>query len=129
MDGRLSGGPTDDHSTALAIDISGNVLVTGSTGGSFPTTANAAIGTSTTARVFAAKLNADGTRVLYSTYLPDTVATARAIAADYEGNAYIAGTTTTGHAVAVKLSADGSAILYTVVLCVLSVNTLQIQQK
>jgi len=110
------GGPTEDHSTALAIDISGNVLVTGSTGGSFPTTANAAIVTSTTARAFAAKLNPDGTRVLYSTYLPDTVATASAIAVDYEGNAFIAGTTTTGHAVAVKLSADGSAILYNVVL-------------
>jgi len=95
--------------------MSGNVLVTGSTGGSFPTTANAAIGTSMTARAFAAKLNPDGTRVLYSTYLPDTVATASAIAVEYEGNAYFAGTTTTGHAVAVKLSADGSAILYNVV--------------
>lgn len=110
------GGPTEDHSTALAVDASGNVFVTGSTGGSFPTTANAAVRSSTTAKVFAAKLSPDGTRLLYSTYLPDTVATASALALDYEGNAYIAGTTSTGHALALKLSADGSAILYNVVL-------------
>jgi len=110
------GGPMEDHSTALAVDASGNVFVTGSTAGSFPTTARAAIPDSSTARVFAAKLSPDGARLLYSTYLPDTVATATALTVDYEGNAYIAGATSTGHACALKLSADGSAFLYNVVL-------------
>ncbi len=54
------GGATADQSTALAVDAAGNVFVTGSTGGSFPTTANAAIAASTTAKAFAAKLSADG---------------------------------------------------------------------
>lgn len=110
------GGPTEDHSTALAVDAAGNVFVTGSTAGSFPTTANAAIPSSTTARVFAAKLSPDGARLLYSTYLPDTVATATALTVDYAGNAYIVGATSTGHACALKLSVDGSAFLYNVVL-------------
>jgi uncharacterized protein (TIGR03437 family) len=65
-----------------------------------------------TAKTFAAKLSADGTRLLYSTYLPDTAATTSAIAVDSQGNAYIAGTTQMGHAFLLKLSADGAAILY-----------------
>lgn len=110
------GGPTADHSTALAVDASGNLFVTGSTGGSFPTTAKAAIPSSATARAFAAKISADGTRLLYSTYLPETVAAASAVAVDYVGNAYIAGTTITGHASVLKLSADGSSIQYNIEL-------------
>src|ERR1035441_9767982 len=110
------GGPTGDQAAALAVDGAGNAFVTGGTGGSFPTTANAAIAVSTTARAFAAKISADGSRVLYSTYLPDTVAGTSAIAIDPHGNAYIAGLSSTHHAIVVKLSADGSAFLYNVSL-------------
>lgn len=114
--GTYLGGPTADQSTALSVDNAGNIFVTGSTGGSFPTTANAAIADSTTATAFAAKISADGSRVLYSTYLPDTAATTSAIAVDAKGNAFIAGKSKTGHAFVVKLSADGSAFLYNVAL-------------
>jgi uncharacterized protein (TIGR03437 family) len=114
--GTLLGGPESDQATALAVDASQNVYVAGSTGGSFPTTANAAIGVSTTAKAFAAKLSADGSSFLYSTYLPATVASTSAIAVDAQGNAYIAGTTSAGHACVLKLSADGSAFLYNVSL-------------
>ena|ERR1022692_2298072 len=41
--GTLLGGPTADIGSALAVDAAGNVLITGSTGGQFPTTAGAAI--------------------------------------------------------------------------------------
>ena len=110
--GTLLGGSNYDYATALAVDSAGNVFVVGDTGGSFPTTANAAIRTSTASRVFAAKLSADGSRFVYSTYLPDTAWDASGVAVDSQGNAYVAGTTTTGHAFITKLNPDGSAFLY-----------------
>lgn len=112
--GTYLGGSTADQSKALAVDGAGNVFVTGATAGSFPTTPKSAIAVSTTATAFAAKISADGSRVLYSTYLPDTVASTSAIAVDALGNAYIAAKSTSGHALAVKLSADGGTILYNV---------------
>jgi uncharacterized protein (TIGR03437 family) len=114
--GTWLGGQTNDFGTAIAVDSKNAVYITGSTGGSFPTTPNAAIATSTTGTLFAAKLSADGSRVVYSTYLPGSLATASAIAVDAVGNAYVAGATTLGHPYLTKLSADGSAILYTTVL-------------
>ncbi len=114
--GTRLGGPNFEYATALAVDAGGNVFVVGDTKGLFPTTAQAAIGTSTTSRVFAAKLSADGSRFVYSTYLPDTASDASAVAVNSQGNAYVAGTTTTGHAFITKLNPDGSAFLYNVTL-------------
>lgn len=114
--GTLLGGETNDIATALAVDAAGNVFVTGSTGGQFDTTSGAAIPTSTTATAFAAEISADGSKFLYSTYLPPGPATASAIALDAQDNVYIAGKTSAGHAFVVKLSASGSTILYNVTL-------------
>jgi uncharacterized protein (TIGR03437 family) len=114
--GTLLGGPTADNGTAVAIDANGNVAITGSTGGQFPTTPGAAIGSNTSAKVFAAKVTADGGKFLYATYLPESVAVSSAIAVDAAGNTYIAGTTAAGHASIIKLSADGSTIKYNVTL-------------
>jgi len=112
--GTLLGGPNFDYATSLTVDADGSVYVVGDTGGSFPTTANAAIRTSTSSRVFAAKLSADGSRLVYSTYLPETAWHASAVAVDRKGNAYVAGTTTTGHAFVTKLVPDGSGFFYDV---------------
>jgi len=114
--GTLLGGATADNGTALAIDSHGNVALTGSTGGQFPTTPGAAIGTSTSAKVFAAKVSGDGSKFLYSTYLPESLAASSAIAVDAAGGAYIAGKTFAGHAFVLKLSADGSTVNYNVTL-------------
>ena len=80
------------------------MYVVGDTGGSFPTTPNATISTSTTSRIVTAEISADGSRFLYSTYLPDTDWDAAAVALDDQGDVYVAGTTTTGHAFVTKLS-------------------------
>lgn len=114
--GTLLGGPTADNATALAIATNGNVALTGSTGGRFPTTPGAAIGSSTSATAFAAMVSADGSKFLYSTYLPNSMVASSAIVLDTAGNAYIAGKTSAGHASIVKLSADGSTISYNVTL-------------
>jgi hypothetical protein len=114
--GTFLGGQTDDSANAVAVDAAGNVYIVGETGGSLPTTANAAIASSTTSQVFAAKISADGSTFLYVTYLPNTDATGLAIAVDGQGNAYLAGETTTDHAFIAKLNAAGSAILYNVTL-------------
>lgn len=114
--GTFLGGPTWDTGTALAVDSTGNVYVTGTTRGSFPTTPTAAIPASTSSNVFAVKLSADGSRFVYSTYLPSDMRTASGIAVDAQGNAVVVGQTAAGHACVVKLSADGSTFLYTTVL-------------
>jgi uncharacterized protein (TIGR03437 family) len=114
--GTLLGGPTGDRTTNLTVDSSGAIFITGTTGGAFPTTSNAAIPTSTTAKAFAAKISADGSRLIYSTYLPDTAAFTTSIAIDAQGNAYIAGKSGAGHAFVMKLNADGSSFGYTSIL-------------
>jgi uncharacterized protein (TIGR03437 family) len=110
------GGAADDVGTTVAVDAGGNVYVAGNTEGSFPTTAGSALAASITSTTFAAKLSADGTKFIYSTYLPDTMAGVTGIAVDSQGDAVIAGYTTANHACVIRLSADGSGFIYSTVL-------------
>ena len=124
------GGALDDSITGLAADDSGNAYVTGNTASSdFPTTTGAFLRTYSGgwANAFAAKLNPDGTALVYSTYLGDTKS--YGIAVDQAGFAYLTGTTyadnffaTAGayqtrlagsnDVIVVKLKPDGSAPVY-----------------
>lgn len=115
------GGASNSNGEVIAVDTLGNIYVAGTTGSSFPTTAHAAIPASSSNATFAAKLSADGSKFLYVTFLPSSMAAVNSIAVDAQGNAYIAGATSTDygiamHASVVKLSADGSTVVYTKVL-------------
>ena len=129
------GGHSDDQTLGIAIDSTGNAYVTGYTSSSdFPTTAGAlqlALGSAQDG--FVTKLNADGSALVYSTYLGGgdmETSFARAIAVDGADAAYVIGRTastsfpTTPAAVqptfgggesdafVAKLNATGSALVY-----------------
>ncbi|MFW9916478.1 MAG: SBBP repeat-containing protein [Candidatus Thorarchaeota archaeon] len=134
------GGSGDELGWALALDAVDNVWVTGYTkSGDFPTTANALNDSHNggTYDVFLAQLAADGSALLYSTYLGgDSTDDARSLAIDGAGNVWFTGYTdegtthfpTTADAVnstynegpsdvfVAKLAADGSALLYSTLL-------------
>ena len=136
--------------TAIAIDSAGAAYVTGGTNSaSFPVTAsapqktfeggNTCFGLSLPClNAFAAKLSADGSQLLYATYMGGSEQTmGQAIAVDASGEAFIGGSTaaanfptTTGalqataaytydgqyHGFVTKLSANGSQFLYSTYL-------------
>ena len=124
----------------IAVDSQGNAYITGQTAsGDFPTV-NAlqqAFGSDQTqADAFVAKLNADGTALLYSTYLGGSKEDrGQGIDVDAEGNVYVVGKTTSndfpvnnalqpvfagpsvfGDAFISKISADGAALVYSTFL-------------
>ncbi|HYL36114.1 MAG TPA: SBBP repeat-containing protein [Bryobacteraceae bacterium] len=130
------GGSFTQSAKAIAVDLSGNAYVTGSTrSNDFPTTEGALLRSSTYApapgssSAFVTKLNDAGNALVYSTLLgsgsPSDTGTA--IYVDTDGNAYIVGTnlspefttsvgalspaTVSGRFLA-KLSPDGSRYLY-----------------
>jgi hypothetical protein len=98
------GGTSDEGAGALALGDDGSVVVTGSTGSAeFPTTPGAVGstfhgGTGTfqdvPADAFAAKLDASGSRLIYSTFLGGSADDAgTSLVLDRAGNAYLAGFT------------------------------------
>jgi len=92
------GGREIDQSKGIAADAAGNVYVVGMTSSDdFPVTAGA-LQTSgislTDPGGFVSKLSADGSRLIYSTYLRN--AWAEGVAVDSSGNAYVTGYTYTG---------------------------------
>ncbi|HEY0520771.1 MAG TPA: SBBP repeat-containing protein [Ilumatobacteraceae bacterium] len=136
------GGSDLETGTGIAVDAAGNAYVTGTTKSSnFPTTAGAfdrtlnippncprCVVDNTDNFVF--KLNAAGSALAYSTYLGGTdIDSARGIAIDGSGNAYVTGETTSvdypttaaafsrtakgsNEVVVTKLNPTGSALVY-----------------
>jgi len=99
------GGGGNDRGLAIAIDGEGNAYVAGRTDSSdFPTRnpiqprCSADAGGVCGGDAFVAKLKADGSALLYATYLGGSGADqANAIAVDSSGNAYVAGATLSGN--------------------------------
>ena len=132
------GGSVEDAGAAIAVDSSGNAYLAGATSSAdFPTanpiqaTCNGGSGCANGGDVFVAKLSANGSALLYSTFLGGSgLDEGNGIAVDSSGNAYVTGFTestdfptvnpiqTTNAAQTgetgfiAKLNADGSALLY-----------------
>jgi Tol biopolymer transport system component len=131
------GGATGEAGTSIAIDNAGAAYVTGVTGSiAFPTTPGAFDTTKNNGDdVFVAKVNADGSGLIYSTFLGGSLTDRGAgIAIDAAGNAYVTGevvsadfpttpgafdTTFNGgarDAFVTKVNADGSGLVYSTFL-------------
>jgi Beta-propeller repeat len=136
------GGSGNDQGTGIALDMAGSAYVTGyTTSMDFPVTPGALQTTVSSGpteacsvwspcdHAFVSKLSADGSTLVYSTYLGGNAwDTANAIAVDSSGNAYVTGgaytanfpTTTplqAGEGIYVfKLNAAGSAPIYSTTL-------------
>ena len=94
------GGADNESGNGIAVDPSGNAFVAGNTSSvNFPTTAGAfQIQAGGGADAFVTKLNATGSRLLYSTYLGgSTDDMGFAIALDSTGAAYVAGVTSSAN--------------------------------
>jgi hypothetical protein len=128
------GGSTDDAAYDIVVDSAGNAYVTGvTTSTDFPTADAFQPAYGGNADAFVTKINADGTTLLYSTYLggsSDEVG--QSIAVDSAGSVYLAGYTgsdnfptvkpiqATNHGIhdafVTKISPDGSALVYSTYL-------------
>jgi hypothetical protein len=89
------GGSGDDYAQAIALDSGGAAYVAGYTGSTdFPTSHAEQSANAGGADAFVAKLSADGSTLVYSSYLGGSQADiAQAIAVDDSGSAYVAGYT------------------------------------
>lgn len=85
------GGTSTDTAHGLAIDSTGNVYLAGSTNSQDFPVANPVQSTNAGNAAFAAKINASGNALSYSTYLGEG-ADGNGIAIDTTGNAYVIGT-------------------------------------
>jgi hypothetical protein len=129
------GGNGLDFGAAIAVDLAGNVYVTGTTNSTnFPTASpyqGASLGSDD---AFVTKLNATGTAVVYSTYLGGSgIDFGNGIAVDPAGDAYVTGMTQSanfplssalqttygaggGDAFVTKLNPSGNALVYSTYL-------------
>ena len=128
--GTYIGGMGGEGAWSIAIDNSGNTYVAGATASvNYPVAAAAQSIYGGARDGLVAKLNADGTQLLYSTYLGGSrFEKANSLAVDAAGNAYVAGETWSANfpvigalqgalrgeqdAFVVKLNASGSALIY-----------------
>ncbi len=95
------GGTGDDYAYGVAVDADGNTYLTGKTSSNnFPIrNGYQSSGSGSYPNVFVTKLNAQGTGILWSTYLSGTGITGNvgnAIAVDLSGDVYVAGQADTG---------------------------------
>ncbi len=136
------GGSHDDWGFGIALDSSANAYVTGytesadfpTTPGAFETTSSGGIcGADPCPDAFVTKLSANGSALVYSTYLGAGGERGYSIAVDSSGDAFITGSTDSpsfpttagafqtafgqnGDAFVVKLKPDGSGLLYSTYL-------------
>jgi hypothetical protein len=125
------GGREDDVGSALAVDAAGNIYLTGDTSSpDFPVVNPIQPTFGSAPDVFVAKLGADGSQLLYSTYLGGAGGErGMGIGVDSMGNAYVAGYTHSGDfptvnafqgafaggnadAFIAKVAPNGSALVY-----------------
>jgi hypothetical protein len=134
----LGGDESDERGTAIAVDNDGHAYVTGvTTSDNFPTR-NPIQDFQGARDAFVAKLNADGSDLIYATYLGGVGGSefGHSIALDSSGNAYIVGLTRSGdfpvvnplqtslgtpdsipdHAFLTQINATGSAFVYSTYL-------------
>ena len=117
------GGTDADAASSLVINTAGNVYIAGSTSSSnFPTTPTAfqtAYGGGGDA--FVAELSADGSSLVYSSYLGGSAQdTAQALAVDSSGNAYLTGSTQSSDfpiVNALQVGNDACSVVNTVLTC------------
>jgi hypothetical protein len=132
------GGNGNDYGYGIAVDGGGNAYVTGTTTSTnFPTTPGAfqTVNGGGLSDAFVTQLNADGTALVYSTYLGGSGQDEGfGIAVDGGGNAYVTGSTSStdfpttpgafqttlassfGNAFVTKLTPDGTALAYSTYL-------------
>jgi uncharacterized repeat protein (TIGR01451 family) len=129
------GGSGQDTGNGIAVDSSGNVYIAGQTvSPDFPTTLPLLAAYGGNADAFVAKLNANGSALIYSTFLGGNLNdVANSIAVDNAGNAYVTGETNSGNfpvfnalhptlsgnpsdAFAAELNSTGSALVYSTYL-------------
>lgn len=91
----LIGGRWNDHGNAIALDGSGNVLVTGSAGSGFPTPGGDDTSVRWFSDAFLAKLDPTGSALLYATYFGGDTGSdvGNAIRVAPSGAIFVAGTT------------------------------------
>ncbi|HEV8584180.1 MAG TPA: Ig-like domain-containing protein [Methylomirabilota bacterium] len=83
-----------DDPFSIAVDAAGNAYVGGSTSGTGFPGAGLRIGSTSTTRLYVAKISPDGVRLLYGALIGASAATlGGALAIDAAGHAYLAGTT------------------------------------
>lgn len=129
------GGGSSDAAHAVAVDAAGNAYVAGATAsGNWPVAGAYQGSLAGTRDAYIAKLNPQGTGLVYSTYIGGrrSASAAKAIAVDAAGNAYVAGTTNSstypttagaysaalaaGGGFVTKLNAAGNALVYSTYL-------------